>query len=198
MANPDNAQIDESPLLSIHSPTSGSFASAEGQVWERYIHPNGVLYWYFRTEGIVTDEDPGGAFIAQRILERFPTDWHDRLQMWEAYLTHGGIGFVHHESRLMSNGIETFLEFEKQVRSGGGDMADSKLLYIICMRSSTPTAYTGLKSEAAYWDYVQGHPNHLTLPPAAELDAKEAVLWCCGGRSISKSALAKSNPTWWF
>ena len=42
---------------------------------------------------------------------------------------------------------------------------------------------TELDLEQNYWTYVQGHPNHINLPPEAKYDAEDAILWSHAGQA---------------
>ena len=42
---------------------------------------------------------------------------------------------------------------------------------------------TELDLEQDYWTYVQGHPNHINLPPEAKYDAEDAMLWSHAGQA---------------
>lgn len=44
-----------------------------------------------------------------------------------------------------------------------------------------------LKGQARYWEYVQGHPNHLRkLPDGAWQQAHDALSWCYADRLLFK------------
>ncbi|CEL56188.1 hypothetical protein RSOLAG1IB_11877 [Rhizoctonia solani AG-1 IB] len=159
-----------------HIRESTSAIWSEYDKWTEYIHPNGSLYWTCSAYPgrVVSDVKPPLSTLDAKVpstisrimdgLGEVPLaeDCHN----WEIYTDGTSCVYIDHGSRTASNGFESLGSFRSQVQKLQGQM----------------DIESRLKLEAAYWTYMQSHPNHRELPEGAIDDATEALVWCHAGK----------------
>ncbi|KAF8595846.1 hypothetical protein BDV93DRAFT_573665 [Ceratobasidium sp. AG-I] len=172
---PQGTQI---PGRHAHFERSSTVIQSLHDQWDEFIHPNGSLYWTNSTHTVrvVSDIKPPlskiqpstSATIARLMHALVEIPQISDYQNWEIYTDGRSCVYIDHGSRAASDTAQSLEEFKDQIIRLRGEM----------------NIITKLKFEAAYWTFMQSHPNHRDLPEGALDDATEALVWCHAGEGF--------------